>query len=425
VVGTFSQREDRWRTFIETVPMGRVFQETWEAMKAEVGDHPGGVLGSEAVNAPGTPHEDDEPRRPGGGPRLQRLLTRQLGRARAADLHARMERLPPEDQRGVAWHYAKERALFATLPQANTVFGQHEFPAAVALYLGLPDPLIVESIAASGGSFSHFRDLRVPEGLRPLDKWGNNLSMYAGQGHGRTVYHNDVQRELSRLARAVGHQLRETPQDVFLPAVAAGARADYLEQIRRGRAEGNFRGGVVPDLYDPSSRQMYDVKTTGFKQITYIARRSAVDEKAADVPAQYRRRARDADRTYHDTPEGAVGPIETMLATMPQVECFSVGAFGETNRAVTSFLGMLADKGSDVPERFGCCHGKAQAKGVVTQFLTRQLGRVLLRGAVRFRHVALAAVRGIEGHEPGAAQGAAGHLGDEWCASGRPWVPYH
>jgi hypothetical protein len=89
-----------------------------------------------------------------------------------------------------------------------------------------------------------------------------------GQIHGRTVYHNDVQRELSRLARAVGHQLRETPQDVFLPAVAAGARADYLEQIQRGRAGGDFRGGVVPDLSDPSSRQMYDVKTTGFKQIT-------------------------------------------------------------------------------------------------------------------------------------------------------------
>jgi hypothetical protein len=120
-----------------------------------------------------------------------------------------------------------------------------------------------------------------------------------------------------------------------------------------------------------------------------------------------------------------VGPIEALLATMPQVECFSVGAFGETNRAVHAFLNVLVDKGSDTPERFGCCHGKEQAKGVVAQFLGRRLGRTLLRGAVRFRHVALAAVCGGGGQEPGAAQGAAGHLGDEWCASGRPWVPYH
>ena len=424
VVGTFSQREGRWGTFIETVPMGRVFQEAWEAMRTEVGGLPGAVLGPDAANAPGIPHEDDEPRRPGEGLRLQRLLTRQLARARAAALRARMEQLPPEDQRGVAWHYAKERALFATLPQESTVFGQHEFPAAVALYLGLHDPLIVDSIAASGGSLSHFRDQGVPEGLRPLDKWGNNLSLYMGRGHGRTVYHNDIQRELARLARAVGHQVRETPQDVFLPAIAAGARERYLQQIRRERGGGDFRGGVVPDLYDPSSKQMYDVKTTGFKP-EYIGRRPVVDVKAAGVPAQYRQRAQNADVEYNDTPRGAVGPIEAMLATMPQVEAFSVGAFGETNRAVHAFLNVLADKGSDAPERFGCCHGKEQAKGVVAQFLGRRLGRTLLRGAVRFRHVALAAVCGGGGQEPGAAQGAAGHLGDEWCASGRPWVPYH
>ena len=169
---------------------------------------------------------------------------------------------------------------------------------------------------------------------------------------------------------------------------------------------------------------MYDVKTTGFKP-EYIGRRSAVDVKAAGVPAQYRQRAQNTDAMYNDTPRGAVGPIEAMLATMPQVEAFSVGAFGETNRAVHAFLNVLADKGSDAPERFGCCHGKKQANGVVAQFLGRRLGRTLLRGAVRFRHVALAAVGGIGGQEPGAARQAAGHLGDEWCASGRPWVPCH
>ena len=185
---------------------------------------------------------------------------------------------------GGAWHFANERALFATLPQANTVFDQHEFPAAVALYLGLPDPLIVDTVAASRGNLSHFRDAGMREALRPLDNWGNHLSMYVGRGHGRTVYHNDVQRELSSLAQAVGHRVRETPQDVFLSAITASAREEYLQQIRTNRDRGDFRGGVVPDLFDPISKQMYDVKTTGFKQDAYIGRRSAVDEKAATVP---------------------------------------------------------------------------------------------------------------------------------------------
>ena len=109
---------------------------------------------------------------------------------------------------------------------------------------------------------------------------------------------------------------------------------------------------------------------------------------AMAVPAQYRLRAQAADAAYNDTPRGVVGPIEALLATMPQVECFSVGAFGETNRAVHAFLNVLVDKGSDTPERFGCYHGREQAKGVVALILGRRLGRTVLRdrrGAVPAR----------------------------------------
>jgi hypothetical protein len=64
VVGTFSQREGRWSTLIETIKMGAVFRDSWETMQAEMGGLPGGILGTDAANAPGTPHENDEPRRP-------------------------------------------------------------------------------------------------------------------------------------------------------------------------------------------------------------------------------------------------------------------------------------------------------------------------------------------------------------------------
>jgi len=63
-----------------------------------------------------------------------------------------------------------------------------------------------------------------------------------------------------------------------------------LQNQARAR-DGAFRGALLPDLYDPATRTMYDVKTTGMKPEVYIARRSAVDEKAATVPAQYVRRA--------------------------------------------------------------------------------------------------------------------------------------
>ncbi len=105
----------------------------------------------------------------------------------------------------------------------------------------------------------------------------------------------------------------------------------------------------------------------------YVARKLAVHLKEATVPAEYRSAAREVDIKYNGTPAGTVGPVETLLNSMPHVGCFSVGAFGEVNKAVGLFLGKLAEKGSDVPENLGCCHGKEQAKGVA-QFLNCRLG---------------------------------------------------
>ena len=76
---------------------------------------------------------------------------------------------------------------------------------------------------------------------------------------------------------------------------------------------------------------MHDVKTTGFRSEFYAAGLSNVNAEEATVPTVYRRHAREADSAFNDTPSGAVGPIAALLATMPEVSCFSVGALGETN----------------------------------------------------------------------------------------------
>ena len=109
---------------------------------------------------------------------------------------------------------------------------------------------------------------------------------------------------------------------------------------------------------------------------------------------------------------------------MPEVSCFSVGALGETNRATSSFITRLADLGSENPERFGCCHGKEQARGVVASFMGRNLGRILLRGVVRARHVALKASVGLGdgmAHEAKTCRGRQ-PTGNEFDAGTRPFM---
>ena len=47
-----------------------------------------------------------------------------------------------------------------------------------------------------------------------------------------------------------------------------------------------------------------------------------------------------------------------------------------------------------VPERFGCCHGSDQARGVIASFVRRAYGRTSLRGVARTQQAALTAING-------------------------------
>jgi hypothetical protein len=295
-------------------------------------------------------------------------------RVRADALNVRVAALPNDDMRRVALHYAgASKSLFATLPQKDTKCLQDEFPGVVAVYLGLPDPRIAKAVRAlsSDGSTPYFRDAQA---LRLLDVYGNNLSLYLGEGHGRTAFNNEVQNQLYALAQTVGLPIQKTPVDVFISAIPPAAREQYRTRMRafaHSRNAGQSRGGVVPDLFVTLDQQMIDVKTTGFKPEVYHAELSCVDQKAATVPVPYRARAAGADLQYNGIAPGELGPVGALLASMPEVLCISVGALGEVNRTTASFLSKLADLGSDNPERFGCCHGKQQALGVVASFLGR------------------------------------------------------
>ena len=417
----FGELRGRWTVLINSgLPLGAAYTEAWENMRLECNNS--GVFEPPAADSPGTPHEGDEPNHPDTRVRLQRLCTRQRYRVRASALAARARLLPDGDMRKVALSYANEsKCLFATLPQESNACSQHEFPGAIAVYLGLPDPLVV-AVARTLGPNPYFRDAQA---LRTLDVYGNNLSLYMGVGHGRTAFHNEVQNELFFLAQAVGLSIQRTPVELFTAAVTLQARERYRGNLRAfvQTRHSRFAGGVVPDLYEPLTRQMHDVKTTGFRPEFYEAGLSNVNAKEATVPASYRKRAEAADSAFNDTPPGTVGPIAALMATMPEVSCFSVGALGETNRATASFLARLADLGSENPERFGCCHGKEQARGVVASFLGRSLGRTLLRGVVRVRHAALKASVGLGDGAP-AARACNGRrpTGNEFDAGFRPFV---
>jgi len=71
-----------------------------------------------------------------------------------------------------------------------------------------------------------------------------------------------------------------------------------------------------------------------------------------------------------------------------------------------------------VPERFGCCHGSDQARGVIASFVRRAFGRTSLRGVARIRQAALAAILGGATYADSFADGEMAGAENAWDAPG-------
>jgi len=115
-----------------------------------------------------------------------------------------------------------------------------------------------------------------------------------------------------------------------------------------------------------------------------------------EVPADYETKARKVDAEYNGWPYqrgGPPGPVLTLLRSLPPATGLGVGFAGEFSREVEQFITAVAEKGA-VLERFGCCHGSDQARGVIASFVRRTFGRTSLRGVARIRQAAFAAILG-------------------------------
>jgi hypothetical protein len=253
--------------------------------------------------------------------------------------------------------------------------------------------------------------------FRPLDVYGQELSLYGGVGNKRYTAHNALERSLSGILRAVG--VLTICQDVqqFAVVIPAGAqRAAYLRAAAGGdRAPGRPHGGVVSDLHTPSfagrdgtSRNLnFDVKTFGYKPDEYHVRTAKTPAQVHGdaVPRQYELKCLAADERYCGCAHGVPGPLSALLETLGPVIGLAFGAYGEWSRQVDEFITDAAFVGSLVPEEFGCCHGTEQARGVIVSWARTRLARVSLREAAHVRIAALAATLGVGAADQRAGQG--------------------
>ena len=68
----------------------------------------------------------------------------------------------------------------------------------------------------------------------------------------------------------------------------------------------------------------------------------AVDRRAATLPGEYARHARNIDREYGGVAQGTVGPVESKLLSFPPLRRWVFGAWGEASEDVHMLVHDLA-----------------------------------------------------------------------------------
>jgi hypothetical protein len=342
-----------------------------------------------------------------------------------------MGELRVNDPIRMAWNFSSSGELWSTLPRPTTRCSPLALSMAFSIYLGTTNPSIEAVINSGTTRFPDKNTLNGRPHMRQLDPHGQSLSLYGGKGNFRVGMHNAFESELALVGRLCGLDVVRQDPEVFGGSIPVRARREqYARAVRQSRTTGNRgRGGIVPDLTVrnfpaedgnlPRTR-LYEVKTMGHRA-GYAVRSGLGDpvtRREAEIAGEYERLARDADAKYCGTPVGADGPLLFRLRQLAPVIGLVVGANGEWSRGVDTFITDISKVASSNPERFGCCHGEEQARGVIAAMAKDRLGRVALRGAAQVRVAALLAITGQAGADPGANRHNTPGTHDEWDRAG-------
>ena len=109
--------------------------------------------------------------------------------------------------------------------------------------------------------------------------------------------------------------------------------------IRPDLSVGRWRFARSP--VGPSQHQLWDVKTIGVTKRYYRNFQvPPADQRARQVPAEYRRAAAKCDSAWNGTASGSTGVFERYLASLPPVLGLGFGAFGEWSAEVDTLIGQ-------------------------------------------------------------------------------------
>ena len=155
------------------------------------------------------------------------------------------------------------------------------------------------------------------------------------------------------------------------------------------------RQGLVPDMLctlqwegaGPTRRMLFELKTIHFGESTYPRRAPgrchAVGRRAAALPQEYARKAKQVDELYCGTMPGAEGPVSARLRAFDPVKGLAFGAWGEASPDVERLLSALAGAGAERHWRRMGVPSPTEARGSLAWMLRRRWALTAVREHAR------------------------------------------
>jgi hypothetical protein len=306
--------------------------------------------------------------------KAQHLITEAREVPRLASMQAKMQALPNADMRKIAFfsivtsHTA--RMLMTAHPDpTDFVFRADEWWELMTRYWGLKSFMLKDFVGERINGLAS----------RVCDEYGFELFGKGLPGNAVVNRHDYIKWALVIAMQAMGVDINCEVLGLFKRFVTPAA----INHMATGQ-------GLVPDftMRVGNVLTLKDLKTINLCKTRYLesqpaqaatAAGYAVERRAAQMPAEYIRKARAVDAKYNATVTGTVGPMEAALQSYGGVAPLVAGHFGEINKGFDKLLGDAAELGVQQLQNALYTKTADQARAVLLWQLRRKMLAAICR----------------------------------------------
>ena len=193
--------------------------------------------------------------------------------------------------------------------------------------------------------------------------------------------HSSIQSTTEALINESGIIADAEPFGLFSPLIPQAALSTNAD-LHNTRA----RQGLVPDLHitfpaehGPASSQLVEIKSLSTGATWYKSNQKTVDQRAKNLPREYRVKAHNIDTKYCGTGPNQAGPLEQHLNSFGDLLCLVAGQYGEVSQDFHNLLSKLATAKADQITRMEGRHISASERGLILHQMRRRLSVTIIR----------------------------------------------